>query len=49
MSDIASILGFEPHQFTSELSNAIDKDLVFHVDKFKQDLKELIASKKVKV
>ena len=51
MSDltVSSILGFEPHQFTTELSSNIDKNLVNHVDRFKKDVKKLITSKGHKV
>jgi len=51
MSDlsVSGILGFEPYQFTTELSTNIDKNLVNHIDRFKKDVKRLITSKGHKV
>ena len=45
MSDVSSILGFEPNEFISELNKNIDNILVNYVDRFKQDVKRLITSK----
>jgi len=45
MSDVSSILGFEPNEFISELNKRIDTIIVSYVDRFKQEVKRLITNK----
>ena len=45
MSDVSSILGFEPNEFISELNKRIDAIIVNYVDRFKQEVKRLITNK----
>jgi len=45
MSDVSSILGFEPNEFISELNKRIDTIIVDYVDRFKQEVKRLITNK----